>query len=223
MQAKKRLDATVCRDGVCAELCHGSAAAVLLRVRWQSIPKGAEHAANRAAEFALPCHLLGCESLGHMAPLTSCRCCQTRILCEHQRSSDTAFVNLGGKAPPARSGLQPLHEICEAGHRPRQPIRNQIRCSCGEKSDRGLLFTVTRGIPIVLGWKFSAQYREASSRQWTCALQALLPPLIPAAVTSFVTCPVRKGPRRWPCFTLAFGEMSIGINGACTALESIVH
>ena len=36
------------------------------------------------------------------APLTSCSCCQTRILCEHQRSSDTAFVNLGGGAPPAR-------------------------------------------------------------------------------------------------------------------------
>ena len=72
------------------------------------------------------------------APLTSCSCCQTRILCEHQRSSDTAFVNLGGEAPPARSRLQPLHEICKAGHRAKQQ-------SSGETRTDSLLFTVTRG------------------------------------------------------------------------------
>ena len=73
------------------------------------------------------------------APLTSCSCCQTRILCEHQRSSDTAFVNLGGGAPPARSRLQPLHEICKAGHRAKQQSSGETRTDSTFYRDAGHL------------------------------------------------------------------------------------
>ena len=78
------------------------------------------------------------------APLTSCSCCQTRILCEHQRSSDTAFVNLGGGAPPARSRLQPLHEICKAGHRAKQQSSGETRTDSTFYRDAGhlLVFVV---------------------------------------------------------------------------------